>query len=127
MTASLHRFTPEGAVTTQVLLGADIQMVLDVCPPLPSPPDVSAWPSSAPRHGRRGPRRSTGGRIRRCSASCKGERRRRMRAESAKRTVEIGFDGYGIGGLSVGEHREEMFACAGGDDRAPARGPAPRT
>ena len=37
---SRHRFTPEGAVDTQQLLGADIQMVLDVCPPLPSPPDV---------------------------------------------------------------------------------------
>jgi len=37
---STHRFTPESAVDTQQLLGADIQMVLDVCPPLPSPPDV---------------------------------------------------------------------------------------
>ena len=37
---SMHRFTPEGAVATQELLGADIQMVLDVCPPLPSPHDV---------------------------------------------------------------------------------------
>ena len=37
---SMHRFTPEGAVATQELLGADIQMVLDVCPPLPSSPDV---------------------------------------------------------------------------------------
>jgi queuine tRNA-ribosyltransferase len=32
-----------------------------------------------------------------------------MRAESAKRTVETGFDGYAIGGLSVGEHRDEML------------------
>src|SRR6187200_3142508 len=37
---SSHRFTPESAVATQELLGADIQMVLDVCPPLPSPPSV---------------------------------------------------------------------------------------
>ena len=37
---STHRLTPESAVATQELLGADIQMVLDVCPPLPSPPDV---------------------------------------------------------------------------------------
>ena len=37
---SLHRFTPEIAVHTQELLGADIQMVLDVCPPLPSPTAV---------------------------------------------------------------------------------------
>ena len=34
---STHRFTPEIAVDVQELLGADIQMVLDVCPPLPSP------------------------------------------------------------------------------------------
>ncbi|MCU1502483.1 MAG: tgt, partial [Ilumatobacteraceae bacterium] len=33
---SKHRFTPESAVRTQELLGAEIQMVLDVCPPLPS-------------------------------------------------------------------------------------------
>jgi queuine tRNA-ribosyltransferase len=32
-----------------------------------------------------------------------------MRAESARRTVEAGFDGYGIGGLSVGETREQML------------------
>ncbi|MFT5027529.1 MAG: queuine tRNA-ribosyltransferase, partial [Ilumatobacter sp.] len=32
-----------------------------------------------------------------------------LRAESARRTVEVGFDGYGIGGLSVGESREEML------------------
>ena len=36
----LVRFTPERAVEVQQLLGADIQMVLDVCPGLPSPPDV---------------------------------------------------------------------------------------
>src|SRR6476646_6138643 len=37
---STHRFTPESAVATQELLGADIQMVLDVCPPLPSADEV---------------------------------------------------------------------------------------
>jgi queuine tRNA-ribosyltransferase len=40
-----------------------------------------------------------------------------LRAESARRTVDIGFDGYGIGGLSVGEPRSEMLdaldACIG--------------
>jgi queuine tRNA-ribosyltransferase len=36
-----------------------------------------------------------------------------MRAESARRTVEIGFDGYGIGGLSVGETRAEMVDAIG--------------
>ena len=37
---SVQRLTPESAVHTQELLGADIQMALDVCPPLPSPPEV---------------------------------------------------------------------------------------
>jgi queuine tRNA-ribosyltransferase len=37
---SKHRFTPESAVSTQEKLGADIQMVLDVCPPLPSTDEV---------------------------------------------------------------------------------------
>jgi queuine tRNA-ribosyltransferase len=32
-----------------------------------------------------------------------------LRAESARRTVELDFDGYGVGGLSVGESREEML------------------
>jgi len=38
-----------------------------------------------------------------------GGTHKQMRAESARRTVEVGFDGYGIGGLSVGETREEMI------------------
>ena len=58
---SAHRLTPEAAVDVQELLGADIQMVLDVCPPLPSPPEVvrlavertAAWAA-------RGPGRATG-------------------------------------------------------------------
>ena len=37
---STHRFDPETAVDVQQRLGADIQMVLDVCPPLPSAPEV---------------------------------------------------------------------------------------
>ena len=57
---SSHRFTPEIAVDVQQRLGADIQMVLDVCPPLPSAPDVirsavertSAWAHRAQRRPR---------------------------------------------------------------------------
>lgn len=106
---SLHRFTPEGAVETQQLLGADIQMVLDVCPPLPSPPEVirlavertSAWAERARRHHSR-PDQSLFGIV-------QGGISAAMRAESAERTVALDFDGYGIGGLSVGETRDEMI------------------
>ncbi|MDW3213167.1 MAG: tRNA guanosine(34) transglycosylase Tgt [Ilumatobacteraceae bacterium] len=104
-----HRFTPELAVETQRLLGADIQMVLDVCPPLPSPPEVirlavertSAWAARARAHHTRADQALFG--------IVQGGVSETMRAESAQRTAALEFDGYGIGGLSVGETRAEML------------------
>ena len=106
---SSHRLTPEDAVRVQSQLGADIQMVLDVCPPLPSPPEVvrlavertAAWAARA----RRAPRRDGQALF----GIVQGGVDPALRAESAKRTVELDFDGYGIGGLSVGEPRDEML------------------
>ena len=105
---SQQRFTPEGAVRTQELIGADIQMVLDVCPPLPSPPDVvrlalertSAWAVRA--------RGSHGRTDQSLFGIVQGGISESMRRESAQRTASLDFDGYGIGGLSVGETRQEM-------------------
>ena len=105
---SSHRFTPEIAVRTQELLGADIQMVLDVCPPLPSPPEViraalertSAWAERAKATHQRTDQSLFG--------IVQGGVSESMRAESAQRTAALEFDGYGIGGLSVGETRAEM-------------------
>jgi queuine tRNA-ribosyltransferase len=107
-----HRLTPEGAVDVQCALGADIQMVLDQCPPLPSPDPVireamertAAWAARARRAflAREDPTRSQFGIV-------QGGVDPVLRAESAQRTVEIGFEGYGIGGLSVGESRDEML------------------
>ncbi|MBU3689007.1 MAG: tRNA guanosine(34) transglycosylase Tgt [Acidimicrobiales bacterium mtb01] len=105
---SSHRFTPELAVDVQQKLGADIQMVLDVCPPLPSPPDVvrlalertSAWAQRARRHHTRVDQALFG--------IIQGGISPSMRRESVERTVALDFDGYGIGGLSVGETRDEM-------------------
>ncbi len=106
---SSHRFTPEIAVHTQELLGADIQMVLDVCAPLPSSPEVirqalertSAWAARAKAAHQRTDQALFG--------IVQGGISETMRVESAQRTVEVGFDGYGIGGLSVGESRAEML------------------
>lgn len=106
---SLHRLTPEVAVAVQEQLGADIQMVLDVCPPLPSPPEVLrlavertlAWAGRARRAHRRGDQALFG--------IVQGGVDPLLRAESAARTVEMDFAGYGIGGLSVGESRQEML------------------
>jgi queuine tRNA-ribosyltransferase len=106
---SQHRLTPESAVRIQELLGADIQMALDVCPPLPSPDDVvrlavertAAWAARARAvHGRLG--QSLFGIV-------QGGTDEALRAESARRTVDLEFDGYAIGGLSVGETKAEML------------------
>ena len=105
---STHRLTPELAVEIQARLGADIQMVLDVCPPLPSEEAVirlavertAAWAARARAVSSRADQALFG--------IVQGGVDPALRAESAARTVDIGFDGYGIGGLSVGESREEM-------------------
>ena len=108
---STHRLTPEDAVAVQERLGADIAMVLDVCPPLPSPPAqlrqavdrTAAWAARCRRaHRREG--QSLFGIV-------QGGVDEALRAESAARTVEVGFDGYAVGGLSVGESRTEMLGA----------------
>lgn len=107
---SKHHFTPEIAVDTQERLGADIQMVLDVCVALPSEPArlrqalerTSDWAARAKAAHRRGDQSLFG--------IVQGGTDEVMRAESARRTAELEFDGYGIGGLSVGETRAEMVS-----------------
>ncbi len=106
---SKHRLTPESTVEIQQKLGASIQMVLDVCAPLPSPQSVIRlaldrtldWAQRAHAAHTR-PDQALFGIV-------QGGLDQAMRAESARRLVEIGFDGYGIGGLSVGETRSEML------------------
>jgi queuine tRNA-ribosyltransferase len=106
---SSHRLSAESAVHIQQQLGADIQMVLDVCTALPATDAVIAgamertlrWAVRA-RDAHRSGDQSLFGIV-------QGGVSPDLRAESAERTVGIGFDGYGIGGLSVGEPLEEML------------------
>jgi len=117
---SMHRLTPESAVAVQELLGADIQMVLDVCPALPSPPEVVElaaertlqWAQRArAAHRREG--QSLFGIV-------QGGTSLPLRAECAQATADLEFDGYAIGGLSVGESRAEMLpALAAALDHLP--------
>jgi queuine tRNA-ribosyltransferase len=105
-----YLLTPELAVHTQELLGADIQMVLDVCAPLPSPTAVlrdalertATWAARARAAHRRTEDQALFGIV-------QGGDDPTLRAESAARTVELDFDGYAVGGLSVGETRERML------------------
>lgn len=106
---SVHRFTPEMAVDVQEKLGADIQMVLDVCPALPASERVvrealertAKWAERARARHQRADQSIFG--------IVQGGVHEAMRRESAERTALLDFDGYGIGGLSVGETREEML------------------
>jgi len=102
--------TPELAVSTQEQIGADVQMVLDVCPALPARPErlrwavdtTEAWGRRAIAARRRIEDQSMFGIV-------QGGVDPDLRREAAERTLALGFDGYAIGGLSVGESRSEML------------------
>jgi queuine tRNA-ribosyltransferase len=121
---SIHRLTPESAAQIQESLGADIQMVLDVCPALPAPDPVvrlavertGAWAKRARAVHSREDQALFG--------IVQGGTNASLRVESAQRTVDLDFDGYGIGGLSVGEPRAEMLpALAAALEQLPADRP----
>ena len=106
---SLHTFTPELTTRVQEDLGADIAMVLDECPP-----------ANASREYHAESLRRTARWAERCKEAHRREDQalfgivqgglyRNLREESLERTVEIGFPGYAVGGLSVGEPRSEML------------------
>ncbi len=107
---SLHTFTPELTTHVQEQLGADIAMVLDECPP-----------ADAGREYHEDSLRRTARWAERCKEAharpdqalfgiVQGGLYPDLREESLERTVKIGFDGYAVGGLSVGESREEMLS-----------------
>ena len=109
---STHTLTPERAVEVQALLGSDIAMVLDVCPPLPSPRSViegavertAAWAARA-----RAAHRSIASPTQAQFGIVQGGLEVDLRRASAARLLEIGFEGYAVGGLSVGEERHERL------------------
>jgi len=103
--------TPERATEIQNRLGADIIMAFDQCPPLPGTPDDI---------------RQAVDRTTQWAARCKAAHSRddqalfgimqggldiAERKRSVEALIEIGFPGYAIGGLSVGESYEQMIAC----------------
>jgi queuine tRNA-ribosyltransferase len=99
--------TPEDAVSIQEQLGADIAMALDICVGLPAPRErVEADMRRTLRWAERGlaaharPDQALFGIV-------QGGVDTDLRAESAAETARLGFPGFGIGGLSVGEPEEE--------------------
>ncbi len=106
---SKHFFTPESVIELEETLGPDIAMILDDVIALPATHENAA---KAMRRSVEWAKRASQARTRDDQAVfgiVQGGLYEDLRVESAQSTVEIGFDGYAIGGLSVGEKPEEMY------------------
>src|SRR6202453_3690104 len=118
---SSHFFSPEASMAAQIGLGADIIMAFDECTEYPadhartkaSMELTLRWAERSKKyfedHKQEVPWRDAGEGARATQSLfgiVQGGMDRALRRESAERTIEIGFPGYAIGGLSVGEPRE---------------------
>ena len=119
---SRHCVSPERSIEIQRLLGSDIVMAFDQCVPYPATVEQAA---DAMRLSMRWAKRSRDA-FRQNPAPAlfgiqQGGVHRHLRAESAEALREIGFEGYAIGGLAVGEGQQAMFEVL---DYAPEQLPA---
>ena len=107
---SAHRLTPERSVAIQHLLGADVTMCFDECTPFPATHEQAA---SSMRLSMRWAERSRRAFVPReghgLFGIVQGSTFEDLRAESVAALTAIGFEGYAIGGLAVGEGQAEMF------------------
>jgi len=108
---AMLELTPERAVEVQILLGADIAMQLDECVRLPAgPADIERAMRLSLRWAERCKRAFKGAPSGRALFGIvQGGDDERLREESVRALVELGFDGYAIGGLAVGESEEVML------------------
>ena len=109
---AMVELTPERAIEIQALLGADISMQLDECLKLPASAEEIARAMQLSLRWAERSKRAFEGRAREGYALfgiVQGGDDLALRAESARALVDIGFDGYAIGGLAVGEPQEVML------------------
>jgi queuine tRNA-ribosyltransferase len=104
--------TPERAIEVQILLGADVAMQLDECVKLPAASgDIARAMRLSLAWAERSKRAFEGaGAGRALFGIVQGGDDPKLRRDSARALVDIGFDGYAIGGLAVGESAEVMRA-----------------
>ena len=107
---SEHRLTPERSIEIQRLIGADVTMAFDECTPYPATAEETA---ASMRLSMRWAERSKSAFAERRGYALfgivQGGVYPEFRAESAATLRAIGFDGYAIGGLAVGEGQDKMF------------------
>ena len=110
---AMVELTPERAIEVQALLGSDIAMQLDECVRLPAErAEIERAMRLSLRWAERCKRAfaASAGRGRALFGIVQGGDDLALRAASARALVDIGFDGYAIGGLAVGEGEEVMLA-----------------
>jgi len=123
---SRHMITPERSMEIQRLLGSDIVMAFDECPRADRPRDeIAASMELSMRWARRSREGFDSGEQHATRAALfgiqQGALHEDLRRASAEKLIDIGFDGYAVGGLAVGEGQEAMFGVL---DYAPAMLPA---
>lgn len=107
---SRHFFTPERAIEVQNALGADIIMAFDECPPYPAEESyvkksldlTLAWAKRC-HTAHQNPQQALFGIV-------QGGVFPHLRKQSVQALMDMGFPGYAIGGLAVGEPKEQMWA-----------------
>jgi len=125
---SRHLLTPERSMEIQRLLGSDIVMCFDECPQIDQPREVIARSMEMSMRWARRSRDAfnAGGEHAEGAALFgiqQGALDEGLRKTSADALIDVGFDGYAIGGLAVGEGQEAMFATL---EFAPGQLPADR-
>lgn len=106
---SSHLFTPELTTRVQEDLGADVAMVLDECPPANASREYHSESLRRTARWAERCREAHGREDQALFGIVQGGLYPDLREESLERTVELDFPGYAVGGLSVGESREEML------------------
>jgi queuine tRNA-ribosyltransferase len=108
---SSHLLTPERSIQIQHLLGADITMAFDECTPFPATREaVEASMELSMRWALRSRAAFTARPGHGIFGIVQGGVHEDLRRRSAARLVDIGFDGYAIGGLAIGEGQRTTFA-----------------
>nr|WP_121923675.1 tRNA guanosine(34) transglycosylase Tgt [Hydrogenothermus marinus] len=107
---SWHFFTPEFVIEIQKIIGSDIMMPLDVCPPYPVEKERAKDAVEKTIRWLKRSKKANEGNWQALFGIIQGSVFEDLRKESALKTIELDMDGYSIGGLSVGEPAEYMYA-----------------
>jgi queuine tRNA-ribosyltransferase len=107
---SYHFFTPEKVIEIQNAIGADIIMSFDECPPFPATKKyVADSLQTTLKWAKRGKLAHKFPEKQSLFGIVQGGIYEDLREESAKKLMEMNFPGYSIGGLAVGENKEDML------------------